>query len=403
MQEVSVETALERMLAAVVRLPSETIGVAESLGRIVAAPVIASYALLPFANAGMDGFAVRSSDLAHASPQQPVRLSVIGQVNAGDTPDLTITSGTAVRIMTGAPLPSGTEAIVPIEDTDGGSESVSFTAPIAAGRHVRPAGEDVAEGEVAIPQGRPIGAAEIGLLAALGLGEIEVTRRPRVAIISTGNEILAPDEPLAPGKLRDANGPALAAFVQARGGIALSLGIARDSHADLLAKLQAAREQRADLVLTSAGASGGDFDVVRSLMLEAEALEVWKVAMKPGRPLLFGRLNGVPLVGLPGNPASALVVAELFLGPLFDRLSGYHDRLPLRVAARLASPQRLGPRRHYVRARLSHGPEGYTAHTEGVGSGSGALTTLVRANALLVLPEGRGTIAAGELVEALIL
>ncbi|HEU4323957.1 MAG TPA: gephyrin-like molybdotransferase Glp [Roseiflexaceae bacterium] len=410
--DMSVEAALERVLAACAPREPTDLAVWEATGAVLARPVLAPHDLPPFANSGMDGFAVRAADLADATRLQPVALPVAGAVQAGDSAAPPLPPGATLRIMTGAPLPPGADAVVPIEDVAAEGAQVSFFEPTAPGRHVRPAGEDVAAGAVAIPAGRALRAAEIGLLAALGVARVAVVRPPRVAIISTGDELLLPDEAgegaPPPGRLRDANGPALAAFVAEQGAQPLALGIARDTHSALQAKIDAALTAGADLILTSAGASAGDFDIVSGLMRDSGALELWRVNLKPGRPLLFGRVadaagRTAPLLGLPGNPASALIVAALFVRPAIARLRGLDQPPPDRVQARLVSPQRGGPRRHYVRARLEWTPDGYRASTDGIGGGSGALTTLVRANALLVIPEGTGRLEVGSVVEAILL
>lgn len=412
MQDISVETALERILAACAVCEAVEVAALEAGGEVLAGPVLAPHDLPPFANSGMDGFAVRAGDLAGASADRPAALPVAGSVQAGDLAEAPLAPGTAVRIMTGAPLPPGAEAVVPLElcEADGGA--VRFFAPTAPGRHIRPAGEDIAAGATAVPAGRLLRAAEIGLLAALGVARVSVTRRPRVALISTGDELLEPgacaDAPLPPGRLRDANGPALAAFAAEQGALPLALGIARDSRAALGALLDEAARAGADLILTSAGASAGDYDIVSGLMRERGALEVWRVNLKPGRPLLFGRVavsegRTTPLIGLPGNPASALIVAHLFVRPAIARLRGLAEPPLARVTATLDEPAQRSERRHYLRARLVWTPQGYRASARGIGSGSGSLTTLVRANALLVIPEGEGELPAGAAVEAILL
>jgi molybdopterin molybdotransferase len=248
-------------------------------------------------------------------------------------------------------------------------------------------------------------AAEIGLLAALGVNPVHVIRRPRVAIISTGDELVSAFDPapLPPGKIRDANGPALIAFVAEQGAQPLPLGVAHDTHAALRAKLDEALQQGADLILTSAGASAGDYVVVSGLMREEDALDVWRVNLKPGRPLLFGRVGGVPLIGLPGNPASALIVAELFVKPAIARMRGLPHEQRVIVRARLAEPQRGSERRHYVRAWVERDADGYQATTRGIGSGSGSLSTLVKSNALLIIPENTRELPAGSVVDAMLL
>jgi molybdopterin molybdotransferase len=404
MIDISVEAALERILAGC--SPCEVIDVPTdaAAGCVLAHDVAAPHALPPFTNSGMDGFAVRVADIAGASRTRPVALPAIGMSQAGGRAAPAVAPGTTVRVMTGAPLPEGAEAVVPSEDVEeapGGR--VWFVGPTQAGRHVRPAGEDVAAGHVAIPAGKLARPAEVGLLAALGVARVAVVRRPRVAIISTGDELLQAGEPLAPGRIRDANGPALAAFVAEHGALPLPLGIARDTHAELRAKIEAAREARADLIITSAGASAGDYDIVRGLLAEQDALEIWRVNIKPGRPLLYGRVAGIPLVGLPGNPAAALIVAELIVRPAIERMRGLPPSRRPTVRVALDAPQRGSERRHYIRALVRWDGGGYRTSTRGIGAGSGALTTLVRSNALLIIPEGTGELAAGSLVEAILL
>jgi molybdopterin molybdotransferase len=403
MLDLSVDEALARILAAVHPCEPLALACAEALGCVLAEDVVAPLSIPPFANSGMDGFAVRVDDLEQASRTRPVSLRLGGEAAAGEGAPPAVRPGTAVRIMTGAPLPPGAEAVVPIEDVEVDGERIRFFAPSRAGRHLRPAGEDVRQGELAIPRGRELRAQEIGMLAALGVTQVRVVERPRIAIISTGDELLAAGEPLAPGKIRDANGPALAAFVAMQGGIALPLGIARDHAQDLRAKVEAARAARADLIVTSAGASAGDYDVVHNTLDADGALQIWRVNLKPGRPLLFGLTGGIPLLGLPGNPASALIVAELFLRPAIRRMRGCASLAPTTVRAALDMPQRGSERRHYLRAYVEPAEGGWRATTEGIGSGSGSLSTLVRSNALLVIPEGSGELPAGTLVDVIML
>jgi molybdopterin molybdotransferase len=243
------------------------------------------------------------------------------------------------------------------------------------------------------------------MLAALGIAAVPVVRRPRVAVISTGDELLPPDQPLSPGKIYDANGPALQAFVAECGAEGLYLGIAHDTHTALREHIDTALQMGCDMLLTSAGASAGDYDIVGSLSQAAAdaRLEAWRIQMKPGRPLVYGRIAGVPLIGLPGNPASALIAAELFVRPAIERLRGLAYRPRPTVRATLEEAQRGGPRRQYVRARLVWEAGSYRASTQGIGTGSGSLSTLVRANGLLIIPEGVAELAAGEQVEALLL
>jgi molybdopterin molybdotransferase len=404
MLDISVEAALERILAGCVPCEAIEIAADDAAGHVFAADVLAPHSLPPFTNSGMDGFAVRVADLAGAGQARPVDLPAIGMSQAGGQPAPPVAPGTTVRVMTGAPLPEGAEAVVPIENVEElDAGQVRFFEPTKHGRHVRPVGEDVAAGQPAVPAGKLARPAEVGLLAALGIERVMVVRRPRVAIVSTGDELLRPGEPLAPGRIRDANGPALAAFVTEQGAVPLPLGIARDTHAELRAKIDAAKQAGADLIITSAGASAGDFDIVRGLLAEEDALDVWRVNIKPGRPLLYGRVAGIPLIGLPGNPAAALIVAELVVRPAIERMRGLPASRRYTVQAMLDAPQHGSERRHYIRALVRWEDGGYRAITRGIGAGSGALTTLVRSNALLVIPEGTGELAAGSLVEALML
>ncbi len=404
MSDIAVEEARARILAGCAPLAAHAVALEDAAGCVLAQDVLAPHALPPFRNAGMDGFAVHAADLAAASDTAPVTLPVAGSVQAGGTLIAQVAAGTAVRIMTGAPVPDGADAVIPIEDTRHADDNaVVFVRPIAPQRNVRPVGEDVPAGVVAIPAGQVVRAAEVGLLAALGIEQVAVVRVPHVGIISTGDELLAPHEPLAPGKIRDANSLALAVAVRGYGATAQRYGIARDTHAALRAKIEQAVADGCDLIITSAGASAGDYDVVSSLMREGDHLAVWRVNLKPGRPLLYGQFQGVPLVGLPGNPASALIVAELFVRPAVERLRGMPERDLPTVRAITTSPLKGSSRRHYVRARLERTGHTYQATTDGIGSGSGSLSTLVRANGLLIIPEGTGDVPAGSEVEALLL
>jgi molybdopterin molybdotransferase len=352
----------------------------------------------------MDGYAVRAADIATASRQAPARLRVLSSVPAGATSDMPVAPGTAQRIMTGAPLPPDAEAVVPLEETAALADGmVLIYAAAPAGRHLRLAGEDIRAGALALPAGQIVRPQEIGLLAALGYTAVPVTRRPRVAIISTGDELLAIDAPLEPGKIRDSNSVALAALVQRYGALPLPLGIARDSSAALRERLNSAIAQHADMILTSAGASGGDYDLIKGMLETEGALHFWQVNMKPGRPLMFGRIAGTPLVGLPGNPAAALIAAELFVRPALLSMSGRTALTKPTVRAVLQQAIKGGPRCHYVRGSVRRTPDGYSAAVSRGSHGAGSLTGLVHANALLVIPAGHGDLPAGSSVEAIML
>lgn len=403
-RDVLPEEALAQIFDVVASLDAEQVILDDALDRVLAEPIVAPSPLPPFSNAGMDGYAVRVQDVAAADRARPVRLWVSQHLPAGAVSDAPLVAGTAVRIMTGAPLPPGAEVVVPLEESiaqDDGTVLICQALPM--GRHVRPAGEDICAGMVALPAGRVIRPVEIGLLAALGYRQVAVVRRPRVAILSTGDELVPATAMLEPGKIRDCNGPALAALVRRYGGQPQLLGIARDSYAALHERLCAAIAQQADLIVTSAGASGGDYDLIRAI-LEAEGeLFFWLVSMKPGRPLMFGMFQGTPVIGLAGNPAAALIGAELFVRPALLRMAGRAALAKPQVQASLDAPIACGPRRHYVRAWVRRAAGGYQASVSSGSHGAGSLTGLTSANALLIIPEGRRELSAGSSVDALML
>jgi len=397
---ISVEEALAEILSHVRPLEPERVPILEALGRVLAEEIVADADIPPFDNSAMDGYAVRAADVAAATPDSPVRLAVTGHVAAGYVARERVMPGTAIRIMTGAPLPEGADAVVPIEDTDDGDRSgrvVEVRKAVSVGDHLRPAGEDVRRGERVLEPGRVIRPQEIGLLASLGHEMVAVHRRPRVAILATGDELLAVHEPPAPAKIRSSNEYAHAALVMRTGGIPLRLGIARDHVADLTARLRTGLELRADLFLTSGGVSGGDYDLVKKVLGAEGQMRFWQVNMKPGRPLAFGLLAGVPLIGLPGNPASAMVSFEQFARPAILKMLG-HTRLDRpTVRAVLDEPIRNSGRRGYVWVVVTRREGRYHARRAG-GQGSGVLTSMVRANGLAVVPEGIYWLEAGSQV-----
>ncbi len=399
---VSPEEALSQLLSTIAPLEAEQISCADALNRVLAQDIFAPHSLPAFPNSGMDGYAVRVADVKLATPARPARLHVASSIPAGTASDLAVTPGAALRIMTGAPVPPGTEAIVPIEHTralDDGS--VLICQPAQRGQHIRPAGEDITAVTLAIPAGQVLRPQEIGLLSALGHTHVAVVRRPRVAILSSGDELIEACYPLAPGKIHDSNAPALAALVRRYGGIPILLGIARDNMADLRVRLRQGTEQRADLFLTSAGASAGDYDLIKDILVSEGTLHFWRVDMKPGRPLMFGQIEQTPLLGLPGNPAAALITAELFARPAMLRMGGRTALAKPIVQATLQEPVKQGPRRHYVRGTVRRGETGYCAAVSSGSHGAGSLTSLVAANALLVIPPSDQDLPSGTEVAAI--
>lgn len=407
---ISVDEALERILAAVRCLPAEPVELLSALGRILAADVQANADIPPFDNSAMDGYAVVAADTAPGV----VELEVLGSVAAGETGiGLQVRPGSAIRIMTGAPLPAGADAVVRFEETDvqrgsGGigtsaaqsrpGTRVRISSAVKPGDNVRHRGEDVASGRVVLKAGSIVRPQEIGLLAGLGQALVSVHRKPRVAILATGDELVAIDEPLTPGKIRNVNEYATAALVLRSGGEPLRLGIARDTLADLKAKVSAGLAAKPDLFLTSAGVSVGDFDMVKDVLASEGHMEFWAVAMKPGKPMAFGQVGGVPLIGLPGNPVAAMVSFEQFVRPAILKMSGRRDWRKPTVRAVAQETISNSGRRNFVRAVVKRTDSEYTVSTTGE-QGSGVLTSLVRANGLLVIPEGVDVVHAGEYVE----
>jgi molybdopterin molybdotransferase len=401
---ISVEEALAEILYHVQPLEPERISILEALDRVLVEEIVSEIDIPPFDNSAMDGYAVRSADVAAATLEAPVRLVVLGSVAAGYMAGMPVRPGTAIRIMTGAPLPDGADAVVPIEDTsdaerskaarlDSPSDEVWVLTAVSPRDHTRPAGEDVRRGERVMEPGRVIRPQEIGVLASLGHETVLVHRRPRVAILATGDELLEVHEPLAPGKIRNSNEYTNAALVARTGGIPIRLGIARDTVADLTAKIRSGLEQGADLFLTSGGVSVGDYDVVKDVLGAEGQMQFWQVNMKPGKPLAFGLLPGrdldksVPLIGLPGNPVSAMVSFEQFARPSILKMLGHTDLTKPTVRAILEESVSNSGRRGYIRVVVTRRQDRYYARTTGE-QGSGVLTSMAKANGLALVPEG---------------
>lgn len=404
----TVAEALKMILDSVSVLPAEETPILNALGRVLAQPVAAADSLPPFANSSMDGYALRAADVMTACLQTPVSLRVVGDVAAGTMPDFVLEAGAAARIMTGAPLPMGADAVVPVEDTNEPWRDEERPLPshilirrvVQPGDYVRGVGEDIRAGQIVLGKNHILRPQEIGVLASLGISRVSVVRRPRVAVLATGDELLPVHEPLQPGKIRNSNGYAQTSQVSALGAEPIFLGIARDTADDVRAKLQAGIEAQADLFISSAGVSVGAYDVVKSVLEQEGQFGFWRVRMRPGKPLAFGKYAGIPYIGLPGNPVSALVSFERFARAAILKMAG-HTRLERpQITVRLLESIHSDGRESYVRAVVERSETGdYVAATTG-SQGSHIMTSLVQANALLIVPEGVKFVAQDELITA---
>lgn len=404
----SVEEAQEEMLGHLQPLSTEEVPLTAALGRTVADDIRADMDVPPFANSAMDGYAVRAADLD--STGQPSILQIAGEVPAGGVAARPVEAGTAMRIMTGAPMPEGADTVVPFEETDEGrpgalraTGQVRILSSPGQGANLRAAGEDLRRGEVVVGRHTPVTPAVIGVLASVGAVRVPVYRRPRVAILATGDELVDVDERPGPGQIRNANGYANAAQVLAAGGEALQLPIARDTEAQIRAQLQAGLDWKADLFLTSGGVSVGDYDVVKKVLQSMGEMQFWRVRMKPGKPIAFGQIAGVPLLGLPGNPVSAMVGFELFGRPALLRMQGrralFRPSVPATFEGRIRD---RADRRQYVRVRVRQQSGAFVAQLTGE-QGSGVLSSMARADGLLIVPEGMTEVEPGTRLDVLML
>ena len=402
----SVAGAQQIILDHVQRCGPELEPLLAAVGRVLAQDVVAGDDLPPFDNSGMDGYAVRADDVSGASQAAPIALTVVADIAAGHPSDVVIGPGQAARIMTGALLPKGADAVVPVEWTDqpvGGTGSsppeVRILQPPKRGESVRLAGSDVRRGVKALSAGAVVRPVEVALLAALGVSRVNVIRRPRVAVLATGDELVQPGEPPGPGQIRDANSWGTAAQVSQCGGALIQLGIARDTAADVRASLQQGLDAQADLFLVSAGVSVGAYDLVKDVVRAEGELDFWRVRMRPGKPLAFGQFHGVPFFGLPGNPVSALVTFEQFVRPAILKMSGRVNWRKPAIKVELADPVTSDGRETYVRVSVRWEGDRYVARLSGA-QASNVLSALVAANALVIIPEGQKHVEAGARVMA---
>jgi molybdopterin molybdotransferase len=401
-----VEEHLAECLAAVNVLPARDVPLLDALDCLLDEDVVAGVDLPSFDNSAMDGYAVRVRDVASASPADPVVLPVAGDVPAGSGVRLELAEGTAIRIMTGAPLPAGTEAVVPVEWTDRGTTTVAIEQPPAEGQFLRAAGEDVTRGEVVLRRGTRIGPRQVGLLAAVGRATVRAHPRPRVAVLSTGSELVPPGEPLGPGQIHDSNGYAIAAAAAELGAAARHVGLVADDAESFLAALQA-ELATADLVVTTGGVSAGAYDTVKEVLSQVGGVTFTKVAMQPGMPQGFGAVGpaGTPIFTLPGNPVSSMVSFEVFVRPVLRRLFGetelHRPTVVARAGAGWTSP---AGKRQFVRARFASPFDDGTPVVVPVGGqGSHLVADLADAACLAVVPAEVTAVRVGDELTCMLL
>ncbi len=402
-QTMTVEQARELVFARLKRLGSERVEPLEALGRVLADDVRSDIDVAPFDNSAMDGYALRASDTAAASAESPASLDVVAHIAAGDFWEGALAPGQAARIMTGAPVPAGADAVVMVEFTSpptvdiGGRVAISRAA--AVGEHIRRRGEEVRAGDVVLSAGEVVTPAAIGLAASTGNPTLSVYARPRVAIISTGSELVEIDQRPGPGKIRNSNSYSLAAQVIAAGGVPVRFGIVPDDEAATREAFEAAAAG-SDFIITSGGVSVGDFDYVKPVLEEMGELAFCKVAMRPGNPQTLGSIRGVPFFGLPGNPTSTYVGFEIFVRPALRRMQGHSaiDR-PRSIATLAHEVKKKQDRRYYLRARLETAEGGGLVVSLAGSQSSALLTAAHKGNCFMVLPEGDGLFPQGSQVE----
>ncbi|MFA6449056.1 MAG: gephyrin-like molybdotransferase Glp [bacterium] len=394
----SIEEAVRMILDCVETTGTELVSLTEAFGRILAEEIRAD-ADVPFTdNSAMDGYAVRAECVLGASAEKPAELEVIGEAPAGTVLDVEITPGTAVRIMTGAPIPRGADAVVMVEYTETNSGRAKIKTGARPGENIRRAGEDVLKGELLFSPGRRIGAADAGVIASAGRMKAAVGRRPVVGIISTGDEIVEPGEPSGPGRVRNSNSYSLYSLCLAAGAAPAYLGIIPDRRAEIETAFRDAARS-CDVILTSGGVSAGDYDFVKAILEEIGDIKFWKVAMKPGKPIAFGRIGGALLFGLPGNPVSVMVGFEMFVRPALLKMMGASVLSRPRATARMEHELKEKPSRTKImRGIASRDENGLSVRTTG-GQGSGILKSMVLANCFIIMPEGLGSLGKGDAVE----
>ena len=397
----SVQTARQKILENFAVNSSESIPLQKSIGRILAKDIFSILNLPPFNNSSMDGFAVRSDDIISAGNENPIILEIVEDISAGFYPKFKILPGQASRIMTGAPLPDGSNAVVPVEFTNFSDRYYQKELPptikvfqsVQNGDYVRPEGQDVKIGEKIFTKGHKLRPQDLGLLAAQGLGQITCVRQPKVALLSSGDELTQPGEELLPGKIYDSNSVTIKSLLESFGAQVIDLGVARDDIQHIKEKLQQIQKQHVDLLVSTAGVSVGVYDFIREAILEDGNLYFWKVNIRPGKPLTFGNYKNIPFLGLPGNPVSAFVSSIVFIKPIINKLLGIEENNRF-LSAILDEDITSDGRESYLRAEVRNSKNGFIAKLEGH-QGSGNVFSLVYANALLIIPAGVKSLPKG--------
>jgi molybdopterin molybdotransferase len=401
-QLISVEEHLEAILAMLPTPEPIELRTADGLGLILAETATCSVSLPSTDNSAMDGYAVVADDLTTASRADPVRLVVSGEVVAGTSELPTVARGACVRIMTGAPIPPGADAVVPVEVTVDAADGVEFHLPVRSGEHIRRAGEDLVPGQELVAAGRRISPADVALLSAAGISRVVCLPAPRVVIMSTGDELVPADREPAPGRVRDSNGPMLAAMVRATGGIPFVTGAVPDDHAALTEAFES-NLGHADLFVCTGGASAGTRDLLADVIGALGEVQAVKVAMRPGMPQIRGRIGSTPVIGLPGNPVSSFVSFEVFVRPAIRALQGRRDVHRPTVVARAAEPLHApAHKRGYLRVRLARDGASWSVRPTGA-QGSHLITSIAQADGLAVVPEALTEVRVGDEVRVMLL
>ncbi len=393
-----INEAMERILGSVRPLGVEKVDILESGGRVLGQEVYADSDVPYNDNSAMDGYAVIAADVSGSSDSSPVELEVLEEIPAGSVPSREVVAGKASRIMTGAPMPDGANAVVMVEYTEKEGDRVRIKAPVGEGANIRRAGEDIQRGQLLFSPGRQLKPADIGVLSSAGLSEVEVGRRPVVGIITTGDEIVEPSEPAGRGRVRNSNGYTLYSLCASCGAVPKFFGIVPDAR-EKLEKVFAEAAETCDVIITSGGVSVGDFDLVKTVIEEMGSVDFWRVRMKPGKPLAFGAMGGRPLFGLPGNPVSVMVNFEMFVRPLLLSMMGAREFQRKRTTGKLEHEYTEKPTRtKIIRGVASRTRDGLTVRTTGM-QGSGILMSMVLANCFFVMPEGLKKLKKDDVVE----